>query len=986
MASILGLFFASGVAGLIYQVLWVRAFGHVFGNTLASAALVTAVFMCGLGVGSVVGGRLIDRRERHAADGLRWYGYAELAIAGCGLLLALLLPRLTSFSGTLFSYEIEATGWSVLSSSARAFQYAVAIALLAPPSLLMGATLTLLIRFVVADRIELAGWRIGLLYGVNTAGAAAGALLTDFALVPRLGVFDAQLVAIALNVGAGVGALALARRRGGTVRHAPPTIEAATAADPSPEEDSGGGRVLWLMSLGLVLSGAAALGLEILWFRYLAQMLGSLRSTFSLILAVMLVAMWLGSTCAGYLQRRSGRPVLWLIGSQALLVASAVVLLTTIDHGSAHAARLDSIRPDYAEASSAGRAFMELTSYLRPIAVVTALPAFAMGFVFPLANAHVQQTRREVGGRAGYLYLAMTVGNVIGSTVTGFWLLPAVGIHTTLIVLVAGAGASIVPMYLSSSEGHEKAVAVTAKRALAASLLVVGATLFWVSRLSADVLLRPCIPSDQGGTRKVIKVSEGPNETIAVTEIFGLRRSLFTNGHLMSSSNALSQRYMRAFAHIPLLQQEQPRKVLVICFGIGNTLHAASLHPSVQRLELADLSRNVLEHSDYFAASNGSILKDPRVSVFVNDGRLHLRMAQSKSYDLVTLEPPPIMFAGVSALYSRDFYALVRASLADGGFLTQWLPADQVHGPAVLALVRAFIEVFPQSVLLSGDDRHLVLMGRKSDSIALDEAAFERRMAQRPAVAEDLNRVQLGSLLEVIGSFVASSETLFKATEGTAPVTDDNPVTEYSQLTGIRANKMPPALFDVTGLNAWCNGCSERVPGVAAYLRLRGAIYQSTAFLHSGAFRRDADIDAASIPDDRETNAIIDRSEYLQRLTGGRSHTAKNVGKQHLAQGRYAEAASVLARAVYLTPLDADAYYHLGIALTKLGRREEANAQLLRVLQIAPSHPRANAVMCRRAAKRGKLAEARRHCDIAQQSGVALSPQLLELLTQQPPP
>ncbi|MBW2458652.1 MAG: hypothetical protein JRI68_29410 [Deltaproteobacteria bacterium] len=136
----------------------------------------------------------------------------------------------------------------------------------------------------------------------------------------------------------------------------------------------------------------------------------------------------------------------------------------------------------------------------------------------------------------------------------------------------------------------------------------------------------------------------------------------------MSGTSPTSQRYMRAFVHLPLLQMAQPKRALVICFGVGNTLHAASLHPSMERLEVADLSRHVLHHASFFEAANGQVLVDPRVAVFVNDGRHHLLMQPADSYDLVTLEPPPITFAGVAALYSREFYELVRSRLTPTGY------------------------------------------------------------------------------------------------------------------------------------------------------------------------------------------------------------------------------------------------------------------------------------------------------------------------------
>ena len=152
---------------------------------------------------------------------------------------------------------------------------------------------------------------------------------------------------------------------------------------------------------------------------------------------------------------------------------------------------------------------------------------------------------------------------------------------------------------------------------------------------------------------------------------------------------------MRALAHIPLLMMDDPASVLVIGFGVGNTTHAATLHPSVRRVEIADLSRSILEHASYFENANHDVLKERRVNVFVNDGRQHLQIQNPDTYDLITLEPPPISYAGVAALYSKEFYELARSRLTARGYVSQWLPTYQVPTQTALSMIRAFIDVFP---------------------------------------------------------------------------------------------------------------------------------------------------------------------------------------------------------------------------------------------------------------------------------------------------
>src|SRR5687767_4756172 len=187
---------------------------------------------------------------------------------------------------------------------------------------------------------------------------------------------------------------------------------------------------------------------------------------------------------------------------------------------------------------------------------------------------------------------------------------------------------------------------------------------------------------------------------------------------------------MRALAHIPLLSIERPETVLVIGFGVGNTTHAATLHPSVQRVELADLSRDILVHAAYFDEGNKGVLDDPKVVVHINDGRQHLQMQPESAYDLIVLEPPPIAYAGVSALYSREFYELARTRLEPNGYISQWLPTYQVPSEIALAMVRAFVDVFPQSVLLSGAGSDLLLLGVNGPRIEIDPAAVATALSR----------------------------------------------------------------------------------------------------------------------------------------------------------------------------------------------------------------------------------------------------------------
>jgi spermidine synthase len=947
------LFFCSGVSGLIYQVVWVRSFGNVFGNTIYSASLVVAVFMAGLGVGSYLVGAWSDRRYATQPESLvRAYAYVELVIGLMGLGISAFLPHLGQVSALVSSYSREPTGWFVLSATSYLARAAIAIVLLTPITVLMGGTLTLLIRHLVRADLSNSAWRIAVLYAVNTAGAALGCFLTDFSLVPAFGLQRTQMIAAGLNVLAGVGALYLSSRAK-VVRPKRDKTMSRTKVRMKPDTTM---TPLILTSLALAMTGFAAMGIEILWLRHFSILLGAFRAVFSLLLTVILLGIGVGSLIGGILHRRIPRPAEWLMAAQGLFVATTLLGLATADARPIEAAA--AFDPTIAGAigfagaasnatSGMERALAELWFNAKPIVLEVGIPALLMGVSFPLGNAMIQRVQDSVGRRAGALYLANTLGGVGGSLVVGFLLLPSLGIQASATALATLATLAIIPLYLSDPGSR-----IPDPGPRASVLAVGGSLLAAASALAAWMLL----PSNHVNTRalalreangpalseqreskgqaQLLTVDEGLTEIIAVTEVPGQGRRLLTNGHPMSSTSRLSQRYMRGLAHIPLLAMANPQSVLVIGFGVGNTTHAATLHPSIRRVEVADLSRGILAHADYFADVNQRVLGDPRVAVYVNDGRQHLQMQPAASYDLVTLEPPPIAYAGVAALYSREFYELVRSRLKAGGYASQWLPAYQVPSRTALAMIRAFIDVFPQAVLVSGAEADLLLLGVNDSRIEIDPAHVAAALSQAPAVEADLKRLDLGSVREIVGTFIASPRTLQEATRDATPASDDHPMQEYDVRSLLNLGEAVPAsVVDVSQIAEWCPRCfvdgaaAPVVDGLDTYLALLGLAYNASP-AELARVRRLAG------PHPR----IIDGSEYLGAIVPDTADAHNLIGIARASRGAMDDAISQFREALRLEPDSAVTHWHLGAALAAQGARQEALEHLRRSVELDPTN------------------------------------------------
>ena len=966
------LFFLSGISGLIYQVVWVRVFGNAFGNTVYSASVIVAVFMLGLGAGSYLAGRWADRRyAANPAAPLQAYGYFELAIAALGSLIAFVLPHLDRLSVLVTSYQVGANGWNVLTPGSYAARVIIALALLTPITLLMGGTLTLLIRFVVRARVQVEARRIALLYAVNTMGAAAGCFLTDFALVPAWGLLNTQLLAVALNAVAGGGAIVLSRATVGRLKPAPTYGESrvargrsqrartakaelrtphAESRTPNPESRILVDSSVAPVAIALALSGFAGLGMEILWFRHFSIMLGAFRAVFALLLTVILVGIGAGSFIASVLQRQAGSRLpdpgsrsgagAWLLLVQALFVASTVAGMALAD-----SSQIDvTVSTDPAFRAVAGVAgdtllnqqgfgwaLKELWFNLRPMLPEVALPALLIGFSFPLANVLVQRAEVSVGRRAGTLYLANTAGAVAGSLVAGFVLLPRFGLQTSTTVLMFAAAGALVPLYVGSRDaGSTTRDARLHRMAAAAALLAVGSIAAWLA-IPADFIRTRALPKPQPNER-VLTQSEGINEIVTVTETTGKGRRLMTNGHPMSATWPLSQRYMRALAHVPLLMTDNPERVLVIGFGVGNTSAAATLHPSVTKVEIADLSRNVLEHGSYFAGANGNVLQFPRVAVYLNDGRHHLLMQPPASYDLITLEPPPIGYAGVASLYSKEFYALARSRLKPKGFVSQWLPSYQVPAETTLSMIKAFVDVFPQSVLLSGAEADLILIGA-NDRVEVDPSELFTAMSQRPSVRADLARVDLGTPREIVGMFVGSAPKLAEATRDVTPVTDDRPVQEYGVRSLLNLGEFVPAsVVDLDGVSTWCPKCFENgmpvrvVEGLDLYLALLRRAYAATPT--EGLRTREL----------AEGGRLVAGSGYLGAVVPETADVHNDLGIAYASRGQLDAAIAEFRRALDLAPDSAETHWHLGAALAERGALEEAESHLRTSVQRDPTN------------------------------------------------
>ncbi|MCY1345402.1 Polyamine aminopropyltransferase [compost metagenome] len=726
------LLFVSGLAALVYQVLWIKQLSLVVGVEVHAIAAGISAFFAGLALGGLLFGRRADRLQRP----VRLYCLLEVAVALLGIGATLALAR-------------SAEAFALLEAKAGLFAWALPFLLVGLPALLMGGTLPVLMRALTPADGQL-GAAGGRLYAANTAGAIGGALLAPFLLIPLLGVQGSAFAAAGLNLLAALGAFALDRRT-----EARPVLAEAMPRSPQAR----------LAILLYAVAGGIALGYEVLWSQSIVQFMSTRSFAFSVVLATYLAGLMLGS--ALYARRADRIRDPW--GTFALLIGAAgLVALLEI----ALLGRWLVIAQTQAEALVLGLTGNDLAGMCARFAVaalsVVFVPTVLLGAAFPVVLRLTVDAGR-VGRDVGRVVALNTFGGIFGTLLTGFVLVPWLGLVRSLALLALGAAAIAL-----CAVWRGRGVSRNARRGAVAlglvTVLVAVATP--VDRLA---LLLPAARNGQ-----LTFYDEGRGATVAVVESrrgSSHFRRLYIQGVSNSGDAMPSLRYMRLQALLPLLiQREEPRSALVIGFGTGITAGALLRYPGLEQRVVAELLPSVVRAAPQFQG-NFDAGSDPRLEVRLRDGRREL-LRSTQRYDLITLEPPPPSAAGVVNLYSRDFYQLAARRLNAGGQVAQWLPLPTQNEADSRALVRSFLDVFPHASLWSTELHEMLLIG-SFEPLELDVARIRQRFEQ-PEVASALRAVGVTSPAALLATWVTGRTGLERFAADAAAVTDDRPRIEYA--------------------------------------------------------------------------------------------------------------------------------------------------------------------------------------------------------------
>jgi spermidine synthase len=733
LPALLLLFVGSGCAALIYEVVWFQLLQLVIGSSAVSMGVLLGTFMGGMCLGSFLLPRFVGR-NRHP---LRVYAYLELGIGAFGLLILFGMPLVSGL------YSSTSSGSGVIGIMLRGLTAAIC---LLGPTMLMGATLPAISRWVESTP-EGVSW-LGFFYGGNIGGGVLGSLLAGFYLLRVYDLGVATFVAVALNIA--VALLAI------TISKASPVVETLESdAGPQSAKPAGGE---WAIYVAIALSGMTALSSEVIWTRLLSLLFGGTVYTFSLILAVFLLGLGIGSSLGSAIGRAARRPRVVFGWCQMFLCAaiawSAYMLTESMPYWPIN----PSITTD--------PWFNFQLDFVRCMWVV--LPgAILWGASFPLALASLASRGQDPARLVGSVYAANTVGAIVGSLCASLLLVVWLGsqhAQQVLILLSALSG-----LLVLSTGGSEEPAGERSQLAATATIIIAAAC---AGLLSRTVHPLPGIFAAYGrytatrlGQADVKYVGEGWNATIAVTQLPGGILNYHNAGKVQASSEPQDMRLQRMLGHLTTLIPRQTTKVLVIGCGAGVTAGAVSIDPAVKDQTIAEIEPLVPQVvSKLFGEHNFHVVDNPKVHVRIDDAR-HFLLTTNERFDAITSDPLDPWVKGAAMLYTREFFELVKKRLNPGGAVTLFVQLYESNTEAVKSEIATFMEAFPNGVVWgntnNGAGYDLVLLGQVEDT-KIDVDAIQAKL-DRPEYApvkQSLHEIGMNSAVDLFSTFAGRATDL----------------------------------------------------------------------------------------------------------------------------------------------------------------------------------------------------------------------------------
>jgi spermidine synthase len=765
LPALLLLFIGSGCAALIYEVVWFQLLQLSIGSSAVSLGVLLGIYMGGMCLGSLLLPRYV-RPDRHP---LRVYAYLELGIGAFGIVVLYAVP----FLGGLY------TEWAGSGPTSLILRALVASICLLPPTLLMGGTLPVVARGVDSSPNGVS-W-LGYFYGGNLLGAVTGSLLAGFYLLRVYDMPTATLAAVGLNVLVALIALLVA----GRIEHRQSPI----AVQPVPLLR--GNRLVYV---AIALSGLTALGAEVVWTRLLSLLFGATTYTFSLILAVFLMGLGIGSSIGAAIARQFPNSRVPLAFCQLLLCGA----IAWAAHTTGTSMPFWPINPSIGKTPDAPVFQFEL-DLLRALWVV--LPgAILWGASFPLAIGAAAREGEDTGRLVGGVYAANTVGAILGALLTSLILVAAIGSQKSQQVLIAISAISGLLMLVTASDSGDRAtqgVGSSRYRGLTPILgmivagAIAGLLMRTVPPLPGILIAYGRYAATWIGINEIIYSGEGVTASVAVSRTPSGVLNYHNAGKVQASSEPQDMRLQRMLGHLTTLVPENPQRVLVIGCGAGVTAGAVSVDPLVKSETIAEIEPLVPRVvSKYFSEYNFNVVANPKVTVHLDDARHYLLTTREK-FDAITSDPLDPWVRGAATLYTREFFEVAKAHLNPGGVVTLFVQLYESNDAAVKSEIATFLDAFPGGMVFANTSNglgyDLVLLGQvEPKPIDVDRVEARLRNPTNAAIANSLSQIGIHSAVDLFGTYAGHKTDMAGWLNGAALNRDRNLRLQY--LAGLGLN------------------------------------------------------------------------------------------------------------------------------------------------------------------------------------------------------
>jgi len=726
----------------------------VFGATAFATSTILASFFAGLALGAFYFGRVVDRGR----NPLTLYAILEMGVG----LFAFLMPLL--FAGLSGIYVLISQRFGFGFYELSLVRFVLSFLVLLVPATLMGGTLPVIIKFFV-ERRERLGWDVGRLYATNTFGAVVGTLSAGFFLILMLGVKEAAYVAGVANLFIAGVAFVLGRRWGSSA--------GVGKGEEGGEEEPGGISVgvfsarearLALWAIGL--SGFCALALEVLWTRSLVFFLDNSTHAFTTILTAFLLGIALGSIVIARFIDTGKRLLLWFGLVEVLIGVSALLAIPILGHSTPVIQSMMDVSPvdSMLHWKWIGmRFFTTLTVML--------VPTLLIGMTFPLVTKIWARSVDKVGTALGQVYSVNTMGGVLGSVLAGFVLIPLMGVQAS-IILIAAINVSIggVLIFFDPAAARKQRISTIAGSAV----VFVGLGAFYLTSGTMNLTSY----TERVDAAEVHFYKEGIGATVKVFEDRYGDKLVSINGFPVAGTPLGLRDVQTALGHLPLLLSNAPSpSVNLIGFGAGGASWGVMQY-DVSEVDCVELVPAVIDAAEFFPEINHGVLSEPRYNVIMGDGR-NYALVTDKKYDVISVDATSPKMAGNGALYSLEFYELLKENLAEGGLVVQWYPLHLLSYDEVRMTVKTFMEVFPHTSLwLTPLKGHSIIVGTEEE-LEIDVEAFRGKL-ERSHILEELEELKVLDVFDVLSWFTMGEETLREFVGDIRLNTDNHPYLEFS--------------------------------------------------------------------------------------------------------------------------------------------------------------------------------------------------------------